>query len=111
MSETSTYQRLRAHLAYLRLAAAAEALPGELEHAKTNNLGPSAFLERLLDVEVIATEARRQAGLERFACQPSPWRIDDFDFDAVRHEAPCNRVGGRDPPPSCRSSSVKLRAA
>ena len=82
MSEPSTYQRLRAHLAYLRLAAAAEALPAELEHAKTNNLGHSAFLERLLDVEVIATEARRQAGLERFACLPSPWRIDDFDFDA-----------------------------
>ena len=82
VSEDSVYQRLRGHLAYLRLAAAAEALPGELDHARTNKLGHSAFLERLLEVEVLATEARRQAGLERFACLPSPWRVDDFDFDA-----------------------------
>jgi DNA replication protein DnaC len=82
VSEDSVYQRLRGHLAYLRMAAAAEALPAELDHAKANKLGHSAFLERLLDVEVLATEARRQAGLERFACLPSPWRVDDFDFDA-----------------------------
>ena len=78
----STYQRLRSHLAYLRLGAAAEALPAELDHANTNNLGPTAFLERLLDIEVAATEARRHAGLERFSCLPAPWRIADFDFDA-----------------------------
>lgn len=82
MSENSTYQKLRSHLAYLRLTAAAEALPGELDHATTNKLGHSAFLERLLDVEVAATELRRKAGLERFASLPAPWRLDDFDFDA-----------------------------
>jgi DNA replication protein DnaC len=82
VSENSTYQKLRSHLAYLRLAAAAEALPGELDHAMRNQLGHSAFLERLLDVEVAATEQRRKAGLERFASLPAPWRIDDFDFDA-----------------------------
>jgi DNA replication protein DnaC len=82
VSENSTYQKLRSHLAYLRLAAAAEALPGELDHAMRNQLGHSAFLERLLDVEVAATETRRKAGLERFASLPAPWRIDDFDFDA-----------------------------
>lgn len=82
MSENSTYQRLRAHLAYLRLTAAAEALPGELDHATKAKLGHSAFLERLLDVEVAATEARRKASLERFASLPAPWRLDDFDFDA-----------------------------
>ena len=82
MSEQSTYQRLRSHLAYLRLAAAAEALPAELEHAAANKLGHTAFLERLLDVEVAATEARRHAGLERFASLPAPWRLSDFDFDA-----------------------------
>ncbi|MGA2036553.1 MAG: IS21-like element helper ATPase IstB [Acidimicrobiales bacterium] len=82
MSEDSTYQTLRGHLAYLRMAAAAEALPGELDHARTHKLGHSAFLARLLEVEVTATEIRRQAGLERFACLPAPWRIDDFDFDA-----------------------------
>ena len=82
MSGDSVYQQLRADLAYLRLAAAAEALPAELDHAITNKLGPSAFLARLLAVEVAATEARRHAGLERFARLPAPWRVDDFDFDA-----------------------------
>jgi len=82
VSENSTYQKLRGHLAYLRLAAAAEALPGELDHAAKAKLGHSAFLERLLDVEVAATETRRKAGLERFASLPAPWRLDDFDFDA-----------------------------
>lgn len=82
MSENSTYQKLRSHLAYLRLAAAAEALPGALEHATKNKLGHSAFLEQLLDVEVVATEQRRKASLERFASLPAPWRLDDFDFDA-----------------------------
>jgi DNA replication protein DnaC len=82
MSEPSIYQQIRSHLAYLRLSAAAEALPGELEHAKTHELGHSEFLHRLLDVEVAATETRRRAGLERFASLPSPWRLSDFDFTA-----------------------------
>ena len=82
MSEASTYQQLRSHLGYLRLSAAAEALPGELDYAKTNKLGHTAFLERLLAVEVEATETRRRASLERFASLPSPWRLEDFDFAA-----------------------------
>ena len=82
MSENSTYQKLRGHLAYLRLAAAAEALPGALDHAAKEKLGHTAFLERLLKIEVAATEARRHAGLERFANLPAPWRLADFDFDA-----------------------------
>jgi DNA replication protein DnaC len=82
VSEPSIYQELRSHLAYLRLTAAAEALPGELEHARSNDLGHSEFLSRLLEVEVAATETRRRAGLERFASLPSPWRLSDFDFSA-----------------------------
>ena len=82
MSESSTYQQIRSHLAYLRLSAAAEALPGELDHAREHKLGHSEFLHRLLEVEVKATEIRRRAGLERFACLPSPWTLDDFDFSA-----------------------------
>jgi DNA replication protein DnaC len=82
MSEDSIYQQLRGHLASLRLAAAAEALPAELEYAQKMKLGHTAFLERLLGVEVTATEARRRASLERFASLPAPWRIEDFDFDA-----------------------------
>ena len=82
MSEASRYQELRAHLAYLRLGAAAEALPATLEAARTDKLGHSEFLCRLLEVEVAATEARRRAGLERFACLPSPWTLAEFDFSA-----------------------------
>src|SRR5437879_7809091 len=82
MSESSVYQKLRSHLAYLRRGAAAEALPGALEHAHAEQLSHTAFLERLLDVEVAATEVRRLAGLERFARLPAPWRLSDHDFDA-----------------------------
>ena len=82
MSENSLYQEARSHLAYLRMAAAAEALPAELEYAASQKLGHTAFLERLLQVEVSATEIRRRASLERFASLPSPFRLEDFDFDA-----------------------------
>jgi hypothetical protein len=37
--------------------------------------------------------------------------LDPFRGYAVRHEAPVIRVGWKDPPPGCRSSPVKLRAA
>jgi DNA replication protein DnaC len=82
MSEQSIYQKARAHLAFLRMAAAAEALPAELEFAAAQKLGHTAFLERLLEVEVTAIEARRRASLERFASLASPFRLGDFDFDA-----------------------------
>ena len=82
MSQASIYQRLRGHLAALRMTAAAEALPQALERAAADGTSHTAFLERLLAVEVAAAEARRQASLARFACLPAPWRIADFDFDA-----------------------------
>ena len=76
------YQALRGSLSFLRMAAAAEALPTELDYAHKNKLGHSAFLGRLLEVEVKATEERRRVGLERFGRLPAPWRVSDFDFDA-----------------------------
>jgi DNA replication protein DnaC len=82
VSESSEYQKLRAHLAFLRLTAAAEALPGELDAARTANLGPQAFLERLLAIEVAAVDARRAASLTRFASLPSPFTLADFDYSA-----------------------------
>jgi len=82
VSEPSTYQQLRGHLAALRLTAAAEALPAELERATAEGASHTGFLERLLAVEVAAAETRRQASLARFACLPAPWRLGDFDFDA-----------------------------
>lgn len=82
MSGPSSYQVLRSHLAYLRLAAAAEALPKELDRARKESSSHTEFLRRLLEVEVTATEQRRRAGLERFASLPCPWRLEDFDFSA-----------------------------
>ena len=82
MNENSTYQLLRSHLSTLRLTTAAEALPGVLEQAKAERLGHTAMLERLLAIEVQATEQRRRISLERFASLPAPWRLEDFDFDA-----------------------------
>jgi DNA replication protein DnaC len=82
MTAESRYQQLRSHLHYLRLEAAAEALPAELERARAEKLSHTAFLERLLEIEVEATEARRLAGRLRFASLPAPWTLADFDFDA-----------------------------
>lgn len=79
---TSVYQQLRSNLAYLHLSAAADALAAELDHATKKKVSHSAFLERLLAVEVRATEERRLTGRRRFACLPAPWRLEDFDFDA-----------------------------
>lgn len=83
MSATSDYQRLRSHLAFLRLSAAAEALPALLEEAVSNKaLSPTVLLERLLAVEVDAVDERRRASLARFASLPSPFTLADFDFSA-----------------------------
>jgi DNA replication protein DnaC len=83
VSVNSDYQRLRSHLAFLRMTAAAEALPGLLEGAaKTGGLSHSAFLEQLLEVEVAAVEQRRRSSLARFACLPSPFTLADFDYSA-----------------------------
>ncbi len=82
MSQASTYQKLRGHLAYLHLTAAAEILPAELERANQEKLSHTAFLEHLLQIEVDSTQERRLASRLRFACLPAPWRLEDFDFDA-----------------------------
>jgi len=82
-SAASRYQQLRAHLAVLRLDTAAEHLPTVLDQAAAEGLSITAALERLLAVEVDATEARRLAGRLRFACLPTPASLEDFDFDAA----------------------------
>ncbi len=81
-SEASRYQHLRDHLNYLRLADAAAALPAVLDQAKTDNLSATTTLEKLLRIEVQATEARRLTGRLRFANLPSAATLEDFDFDA-----------------------------
>ena len=83
MSRDSLYQQLRGHLAYLKLAATAEALPGHLEASpQKQHIGHTEFLEGLLRVEVEVTEARRWTARMRFANFPTPWQLEDFDFSA-----------------------------
>jgi DNA replication protein DnaC len=82
MSRDSIYQQLRSHLAYLKLADAAEALPAALDRAQKSKQNHTEFLAELLDIEVAATEARRLAGRMRFANFPTPWQLEDFDFAA-----------------------------
>jgi DNA replication protein DnaC len=81
VSEATSYQRLREHLAYLGLAAAAEHLSPELDRALAEHASPTQVLERLLDLEVAATRARRLRGRLRFAHFPVHKRLADFDFD------------------------------
>ena len=70
-AQASLYQQLRSHLGVLKLADAAE------------HLSVTATLERLLAIEVDATQARRLAGRLRFACLPTPATLEDFDYDAA----------------------------
>jgi len=71
-AQASLYQQLRSHLAVLKLHDAAEHLPAVLDTAVAEGLSVTAALERLLAVEVDATEARRLAGRLRFASLPTP---------------------------------------
>ena len=80
--QAAAYQRLRAHLAYLKLPTAAEQLPEILDAARAEKLSITATLERLLAAEVSDTEARRLGGRLRFASLPAPWTLEDLDFDA-----------------------------
>ena len=52
MSEAERYQRLRSHLAFLRLPTATESLPEVLDQARAEGWGLPATLERLLAAEV-----------------------------------------------------------
>ncbi|MEO6413371.1 MAG: ATP-binding protein [Pedococcus sp.] len=82
-AQASLYQQLRAHLGTLKLHDAAEHLPTILDAAQAEGLTLTAALERLLAVEVDATEARRLAGRLRFASLPTPATLADFDYDAA----------------------------
>ncbi|GAU71414.1 putative transposase [Streptomyces sp. NBRC 110611] len=82
MSEARRFQQLRSHLSYLKLNDAAEALNRVCDQARAEGMSLTAALERLLEIEVEATEARRLASRLRFACLPEPWTLNDFDFAA-----------------------------
>lgn len=80
-TEATSYQRLREHLAYLGMTAAAEHLSTELDRANKDKLSATQVLESLLDIEVIATKARRTRGRLRFAHYPVHKTLAEFDFD------------------------------
>ncbi len=82
MNKHATYQQLRGHLAYLKLAAAAEQLPAALEAAERDKPGYTQLLADLLAAEVAATEQRRLAGRLRLAGFPSTMTLEEFDFSA-----------------------------
>jgi DNA replication protein DnaC len=81
-TSAQTYQRLRSHLAFLKMAAAAEALPAVLDAAREDGTPPLEAIEALLAVQVNATEHRQQASRLHFANLPAPWSLDDYDFSA-----------------------------
>ena len=71
---------------------------------------PQAWRDR---VQVVAMDGL--TGFKTAATEQLPDAVtvlDPFHVVRVRHEAPCVSSGGqRPPPPGCRSSLVKLRAA
>jgi DNA replication protein DnaC len=75
-------QRLRSHLAYLKLPAALEALPAILDAARDGTLTALEAIEQLLGAEAGATETRKLAARLRWAALPAPWALDDYDFSA-----------------------------
>jgi DNA replication protein DnaC len=80
--ESSTYQRVRSHLAYLKLGAAAERLAPALDQAQRAKPSYADFLDELLGAEVEASEARRLERRLRFAGLPHRKTLDEFDFSA-----------------------------
>jgi DNA replication protein DnaC len=78
----AAYQRLRGHLAYLGLKAAADALPGLLDDARDGQLSVLDALDRLMATEAEAAKSRRLASRLHWAALPAPWRIEDYDFAA-----------------------------
>ena len=79
----SIYQQLRGHLTELKLADAADALPSVLDQAQAEGWSLTHALERLLSIEVTATDARRLSGRFRFTNLPTGATLDDFDLDAA----------------------------
>ncbi len=80
--DAAAYQRLRGHLAYLKLNAAIEALPGLLDSARDGQLTVLDALEQLMGAEAASAQARKLASRLHWAALPAPWRIEDYDFAA-----------------------------
>ena len=75
-------QRLRSHLAYLKLPAALEALPAILDAARDGQLSALEAIEQLLGTEAGAAQQRKLGSRLRWAALPAPWTLADYDFSA-----------------------------
>jgi DNA replication protein DnaC len=82
MNKHSTYQRVRSHLAYLKLQTAAERLAPALEDAEQSKPAYADFLDGLLGAEVTATEDRRLERRLRLAGFPHQKTLEQFDYSA-----------------------------
>jgi len=82
MGADTIYQQLRGHLAYLKLAAAADQLAPALQAAERDKPGYTQFLHDLLATEVAASEQRRLDGRMRFSRLPAHKTLEQFDFTA-----------------------------
>jgi DNA replication protein DnaC len=74
--DAAAYQRLRGHLAYLKLNAAIEALPALLDEARDGHLTVLDALEQLTGAEADAAQARKLASRLHWAALPAPWRLE-----------------------------------
>jgi DNA replication protein DnaC len=75
-------QRLRSHLAYLKLPAALEALPAILDATRDGQLSALEAIEQLPGTEAGAAAQRKPGSRLRWAALPAPWRLEDYDFPA-----------------------------
>jgi len=93
MTENSTYQKLRGHC----LSPSRGGRPKACRRARSREdekLSHTAFLERLLDVEVAATEVRVTPAWNGFANLPAPWRLSTrLRRATLRHRQLVNELG------------------
>src|SRR5579864_6718023 len=79
--QATSYQRLREHLAYLGMTAAADHLADALDRAIKEKLSVTQVMEHLLEIQAQETKARRTRGRLRFAHYPVHKTLADFDLD------------------------------
>lgn len=102
---------------------------GVAKHTRSRKRGPverqyvAIDLHRLRSLIVRENEAGEEVGVVRIDndplalaaavadAGPEPEVAIEATYGWVRHEAPCDRVGGRSPPSACRSRPMKLEAA
>ena len=71
---------------------------------RENKAGEKVRVERIDNDPLALAGAIREAG-------EAPEVAIEATYGWVRHEAPCDRVGCKDPPAACRSGPLKLEAA